>query len=326
MVNFLKRKNVLRLVYSIILVVILYYLTSFFAALSIHGEVQTDVFKISAGVDGYIQRVYVNDNQLVRKGQLLMGLDPTPYQLNVDSANSIYQQAQIQIDLAKDNYEKIKFTVDSAQKKSEQTRRTYLRYQSLLESRAISANDFEQVRLKNQMAEDELKSAQLQLQTAENNINLNQKMMQQKQSDLNQAKYEFSLTKIVAPQTGYISNLNYYGGDYVKKGDMLFGLIDRNAWRVDGYYFEDEIANMKPGQKVFVRLASDPWKLHWGRITSISRGVARESHSDNVSLPYQEPVMGWFTNKYYYSVRIKLNSPENLPLFVGANAYTLVIY
>ena len=58
------------------------------------GQVRADIVKIAPRVSGYIVEVAVKDNQFVRKGELLFRIDPSSYQLAVDTAQVQLQQAR----------------------------------------------------------------------------------------------------------------------------------------------------------------------------------------------------------------------------------------
>ena len=59
-----------------------------------HGQVRADIVKIAPRVAGYVVEVAVKDNQFVRKGELLFRIDPSSYQLAVDTARVQLQQAR----------------------------------------------------------------------------------------------------------------------------------------------------------------------------------------------------------------------------------------
>ena len=50
------------------------------------GQVRANVVQIAPRVNGYLIEVAVQDNQSVRKGDLLFRIDPSSYQLAVDNA------------------------------------------------------------------------------------------------------------------------------------------------------------------------------------------------------------------------------------------------
>ena len=58
------------------------------------GQVRADIVKIAPRVSGYIVKVAVNDNQLVKQGDLLFEIDDRDYQLSVDHAEVALDQAR----------------------------------------------------------------------------------------------------------------------------------------------------------------------------------------------------------------------------------------
>jgi membrane fusion protein (multidrug efflux system) len=59
---------------------------------------------INARVAGQAVEIAVQDNQRVRKGQLLFQIDPEPYQIAVDQAEARLGSARLQIDALKATY------------------------------------------------------------------------------------------------------------------------------------------------------------------------------------------------------------------------------
>lgn len=320
------RLRLLKGVYAFIALLVLYFVSGFFMGFSIHGCVNSNVYNVVAGVNGYIQKIYVADNQLVKKGDLLLSIDPTPFALQVNATQAAVEQAKVQLQLAKTNTEKNQWALISADKKLKEVALNLMRYEALAKRGFYSKEGLDKIRLQQELALAAFKEAQLQLQTANNAIDLSEKKLQEKIADYRQAQYQLSLTKIYASETGYVTHLINYQGDYIEAQSSLFGLVDNVHWYVTGYYFQNELRHIKPGQTVWLHFDSDPWRLYTGEVENISRGVARDPEPGNVSLSYREPVMGWLTNNYYYPVRIKIHHPEKIPLFVNSDVRTLIFY
>ncbi|MBS1999171.1 MAG: biotin/lipoyl-binding protein, partial [Cyanobacteria bacterium SZAS LIN-2] len=53
---------------------------------------------VSSRVSGTVARVFIDDNQIVKKGDLLATLDPTDYQIKVDQAQAAVDLARKQLD------------------------------------------------------------------------------------------------------------------------------------------------------------------------------------------------------------------------------------
>ena len=58
------------------------------------GQVRADIVRIAPRVSGYIIEVAVRDNQFVTRGELLFRIDPSSYQLTVETAEVELQQAR----------------------------------------------------------------------------------------------------------------------------------------------------------------------------------------------------------------------------------------
>jgi len=63
-----------------------------------NGQVRADIVKIAPRVAGYVVEVAVKDNQFVRKGELLFRIDPSSFQLSVDSAQARLEHARENVD------------------------------------------------------------------------------------------------------------------------------------------------------------------------------------------------------------------------------------
>ena len=94
------------------------------------GQVRADVVKIAPRVSGYLVKVSVQDNQFVRKGELLFQIDPSSYQLAVD-------QARVKLDQAREDVTALEAAVRAASAKVAQSKAGVTSAQSQIdESRA----------------------------------------------------------------------------------------------------------------------------------------------------------------------------------------------
>jgi HlyD family secretion protein len=115
------------------------------------GTIQADTtVAIGTQVSGVIQKIYVDFNSHVRKGQLLLELDKTPLQTQV-------QQAQASLD---DSKSEVVFQ-----------KATYERYQALLDKKLVAQADYDQVKYNYDKALANLKTAQAGFDKAMVNLN-----------------------------------------------------------------------------------------------------------------------------------------------------------
>jgi multidrug efflux system membrane fusion protein len=62
--------------------------------------------EIRARVSGYLDKVHFKEGKPVKKGDLLVTIDPRPYQAEFDRADAEYQRTQSQAELAKNDFER----------------------------------------------------------------------------------------------------------------------------------------------------------------------------------------------------------------------------
>lgn len=67
------------------------------------GRVRADIVNVAADVSGYVVAVPVKDNQRVRKGDLLIQVDPAHYQVAVDQAKALVAARKATWDMRKLN-------------------------------------------------------------------------------------------------------------------------------------------------------------------------------------------------------------------------------
>jgi len=67
------------------------------------AQVDGHLVPISSRVDGTIQAVHVDDNQVVKAGDLLVELDPRDHEVAADQAKAQYEQATAQLNAADPN-------------------------------------------------------------------------------------------------------------------------------------------------------------------------------------------------------------------------------
>jgi membrane fusion protein (multidrug efflux system) len=85
-----------------------------------------------------------------------------------------------------------------------------------------------------------------------------------------QAQSALAKTKLVAPITGYVSHRAVVAGDLVQAGQPLLALVSPNLW-VTANFKETEIARIKPGQPVDIRLDAYPALRLKGHVQSLQR-------------------------------------------------------
>jgi membrane fusion protein (multidrug efflux system) len=67
------------------------------------AQVDGDIYAITSRIEGTIKAVYVEDNQQVKQGQLLVELDPRDYNVSLEQAKAALNESQTQVAVARPN-------------------------------------------------------------------------------------------------------------------------------------------------------------------------------------------------------------------------------
>lgn len=138
-------------------------------------------------------------------------------------------------------------------------------------------------------------------------------------SQLQMARIKLARTQVRSPVDGYVTNQNVQQGDYIKTGDPVLTLVDSNSFYVYGYFQEDQINHIKPGDRAIIKLLDSKIKIH-GQVESIARGISDYSNSGGEgSLHNVNPTFEWVRLPMRIPVRIRLDqsSLHNVVLVSG---------
>lgn len=91
-----RRRNLIIIVVAVVVVVSGLFLWRYLSSYESTDDAQADVhlYPVSARVSGYVVRVNVNDNQWVNKGDVLVEIDPTDYQVGLAQAQANLANAE----------------------------------------------------------------------------------------------------------------------------------------------------------------------------------------------------------------------------------------
>jgi membrane fusion protein (multidrug efflux system) len=246
---------------------------------------------IAPRVAGQVIALDVNDNQFLKKGQVILRLDPRDYQAAVDKAAGTLLQQQGQLDQAKVALEKAKVSVpatlveadgnlEQAQANLINARQTYSR-QHRVSIAATTAQQIDQADAGLAQAEGQLKQAQGQHQIAElvqqgiaevaAQVKQLQGQVKNAQAALDQAKLNLSYTTIRAPQDGWVTMRNVEVGYYLQAAQSIMDLVVPEVW-VTANFKETQLSRMRPGQAVTLSVDAYPGLHLKGHVGSIQMG------------------------------------------------------
>ncbi|EJJ0545507.1 multidrug efflux MFS transporter periplasmic adaptor subunit EmrA [Cronobacter sakazakii] len=320
-----KRKGALLLLTLLFVVIAVAYGVYWFLVAR-HFEETDDAYvagnqvQIMAQVSGSVTKVWVENTDFVKKGDVLVTLDPTDAQqafekAKTELASSVRQTRQLMINSKQyaANIEVKKTALAQAQ--SDLNRRVPLGSANLIGREEL------------QHARDAVASAQAQLDVAIQQYNANQAMIlgtkledqpavQQAATEVRNAWLALERTKIVSPMTGYVSRRSVQVGAQISPTTPLMAIVPSSGLWVDANFKETQLAHMRIGQPATV--VSDIYGddvEYTGKVVGLDMGTG----SAFSLLPAQNATGNWIKVVQRLPVRIELDAKqlEQHPLRIG---------
>ncbi|MFK8251635.1 HlyD family secretion protein [Ancylobacter terrae] len=303
---------------------ILYEVCVLFFAYTGDAYVLSDVVVLSAQIEGPISSLPVHDNEAVSEGQTLFEIDRTPFELAVKGSEASLEQAQANLALAQDELTAGKAGVASAEAVATNAQAAFARAQQLAKDGFASTANLDIARRDIDTAAAAIQIAQAQLAVSAQRIAVATAAIDVAESRLAKDRYFLSKTVVTAEYAGRVAPFTVRLGDYLETGTPVMALVTGNRRRIVANLNERHLARVRPGQRVWLTLGSDPWRIHTGHVTGISPGIARTDSNQPV-LPYVQPTTDWVRLPRRFPVEIALDAwPTALPLFVGADARVVI--
>lgn len=319
------RKIVLIFLLTILSVIVFYFIFhGWVFAYCNDAYIRANVVQITPRVDGHLKVVHVINNQFVKKGDLLVELDPTPYQLHVDVDAAALKQEQAQLEIAKTKLAMAKKKLEAFQNERELAEKKAARFKKLSADGAESRQNYEDVLSNLDNVKNKLTQGQEACRYWEDTVGVQITNIESSKAKLALSQYLLAQTKITAPANGHVVNINARPGDFAAQGQPMFGILEDDVWWVKANYKEYMISDIKPGQTVWIQTDLYPLRLFRGEVINVSRAISRTDAHDKI-IPYVQPTTDWIRLERRFQVRIQFkNIPKDIRFCMGADARTLI--
>jgi len=285
---------------------------------------------------GQIVKLAVQDNQLVKQGDLLFEIDPADYEQALDRAKSALAALNQQIEIGRAQDEELKFGVKAAEAgvqrataQLKQSEDTLHRLEPLLPKHFATAEQVDEARTKVAVAAQEVAAEEQKLNQARAQLSQLQTLLAQRPgavAAVKQAELDLSYCKVTAPFDGRVINLNISGGAYASIGVPVFSLLDTTKWYVVANFREAELRHMAPGSPATVYLVSAPNQRFRGKVQGIGWAVKPEGEIDlpPAGVPYVKRELNWVRVAQRFPVRIEVENPDPNLFRMGASAVAII--
>jgi membrane fusion protein (multidrug efflux system) len=282
---------------------------------------------VSSQVAGRIATVLVDNNDYVKKGQVLVTLDPKDYQVAVAHAEAALNS--LRQDLAS-KYAKVgqaKGEIAEAQAHLKHSITDLNRYGPLYERHVVPKQKLDQVNTEYKVYQATLTQAQHKEQEAlaaiggSTSIPVNQQpAVKEAQAKLAQARLNLSYTDVKAHIDGYVTKRQVEVGNWAQPGQPLMALVPlttSDLW-IEANYKETQLTHVTIGQPADVEVDTYPGVKFKGRVDSIMSGTGAAF----TLLPPENATGNWVKVVQRVPVKIDLLPPfpEDKPLRLGMSS------
>lgn len=252
--------------------------------------IQADSITVAPKVAGYVDRVFVKDNQDVKAGQPLALIDPRDYraqaaqsvaQIDVAKANAAGVVAQIAEQRAAIDQAQAQLAAaeaDAAFAASEVDR-----YRPLAASGAETRERLSQLRNQAEQARAKVAAARATLTSAQKRVATLDAQRQQAlaqgeaaRAQLSAANTDVEATVLRAAIDGRVGDKSVRQGQFVQAATRLMTLVPVNSLYVEANFKETQLGLMRIGQPVKVEVDALPGIELLGRVDSFSPGTGAQ--------------------------------------------------
>ena len=196
------------------------------------------VTPIAPKVPGYVAQLLIKDNQWVKKGDVLLKIDPRDYETSLaqaradlEAARSQLDESQAQVKVSEAKVVEAIAGVIAADAENQRAADDLKRYESVDRS-AVSRSAFDAAQSKARTAKADLEAARSQVTAAEAEVALSKAgvetataAVQQDEAKLRQAELNLSYTQVIAPEDGRVTRRAVEEGAYIQPGQSLMAIV-----------------------------------------------------------------------------------------------------
>lgn len=252
--------------------------------------IEGHIVSVAPRVSGPVVRLYIKDNQEVKKGDLLLEIDPADYEVTLKQKEAKLLEARASLNLSDKTINESKTVsrqtgedISSVKSKLDYAKRAYERDKMLQNKGIVSTQEYEASRAQynslsaNHNAELEKKrAADIKVQGALAKKQEVVAQIKRLESEIEEAKLNLSYTKVYAPQDGRISSRTVEQGNFVQVAQPLMSIVSDEVWIVANYK-ETQLEQVKDGQEVIIKIDTYSKKKFKGKVDSIQRSTGAKA-------------------------------------------------
>ncbi|HEY3859740.1 MAG TPA: HlyD family secretion protein [Gammaproteobacteria bacterium] len=267
-----------------------------------NAYVVADQVNVAPQVAGRVTTVPVVQNQVVAAGQVLLSIDPQPFQIALDQANA-------NLDTVRNEIQAQQASLVGAEAHAAYLRREVDRDTNLVKQDVVASSKLDDMKTQLTVAEQQIAQIRANLSGDPSLPYTQQATYKKALAARDDAALQLSYATLKAPAAGVVTEVDIKPGDIVGAGHPVFALVMSGKRWVEANFKETQLTRVHVGQKVEVEVDTYPGHKWQGSVESIAPGTG----SVFSVLPAQNATGNWVKVVQRIPVRIALDQAQGEP-------------
>ena len=293
-----------------------------------NAYVKTDIAKLAAEVSGRVIEVRAQAHMQVRAGEVLVKIEPRPFELNLARAEAELDTARQQMATLRATLDEANYEYEEAKDRADYFRKRYERQIDLAKRGIVAAtrrdeleNDANAASDRVVMARQKISRIRASLGGAPDRPVDQHPLVRAKIAAVDSARLDLERTSVKAPSSGTIVTVPLVPGEQITALRPLFAIVTNTAPWVDANFKETKLTYVRVGQSATIELDTYPGVSWKAAVKSISPATGAEF----AILPPQNASGNWVKVVQRLPVRLQLEPRAGMPpLRAGMTAYVTI--
>jgi len=279
------------------------------------GRIDGFIVPVVPQVSGYLTEVNVRLHDAVTEHQVIVQIDPLPYELAVESAQASLELAGQQMGAQVAGIEAAAGRLGVSQARYDITKRNLARVERIAREHpgALSEADLDQARASVSQSESSVISSQANLRAAQEQLGVegdDNPNIRAAVAAVAQAQFNLTNTTLHAPSDGVMGDIRLGVGHYAMAGQPLATFISSVDGWVQVDMKENNLGRMKVGDRAEIVLDAAPGKVFQGEVVSIGFGIETSPGGSLGELQTTEQAKGWLQDPKRFPVILRFSDQE----------------
>lgn len=296
------------------------------------ARVQAFVVPVAAEVSGKVLKVHVKNNDEVQPGQLLFDIDPTQYHIALQRSRSDYESVRLSVNASTASVEAAKASLQAAVASRVYAQQDATRLEQIFaqDPGALSVRRVQNAQANRLTAQSQEKKAEADLRKAQETAGESgdkNAQLSSARAAIEKAELDLKRTQVLAPTRGTVTDLRTDTGQFVQAGAPAMTLIAIHDLWINADMTENNLGNVKPGDKVAIVLDAMPGEVWKGRVRSVGTGISPGKQAQPGALPEVQNSRDWLRQAQRFPVAVEFDPSERERLRgvrIGGQADVLV--